>query len=100
MWWNEPEDFRQESQEAAASGSAQGDIQTGAKEEVDGEEPAAAAAVATEHSDQTTSLPDEKQLIYSIVNAFLNNMTFHYPQAEEVLVTALNDEACLSQSIC
>ena len=27
-------------------------------------------------------------------------MTFHYPQAEEVLVTALNDEACLSQSIC
>ena len=57
-----PEDFLQESQEEAA---------------------AAAAAVATEHSEETTNLPAEKQLIYSIENAFLNNITFHYPQAEE-----------------
>ena len=54
------------------------------------------AAAATEHSEQTTTLPDEKQLIYSIVNAFLNKMTSHYPQAEELLVAALNDDMCLT----
>ena len=60
---------------------------------------AAAAAAATEHSEETTNLPAEKQLIYSIVNAFLNNITFHHPQAEELLVAALNDETCLTPSI-
>lgn len=70
-----PEDFLQESQEGAAP---------------------TAAAAATEHSEETTSLPAEKQLIYSIVNAFLNKMTFHHPQAEELLVAALNDETCLN----
>jgi endonuclease/exonuclease/phosphatase family metal-dependent hydrolase len=74
-----PEDFLQESQEGAAP---------------------TAAAAATEHSEETTSLPAEKQLIYSIVNAFLNKMTFHHPQAEELLVAALNDETCLTPSIC
>ena len=44
-------------------------------------------------------LPAEKQLIYSIVNAFLNNITFHHPQAEELLVAALKDETCLTPSI-
>ena len=58
-----------------------------------------AAAAATEHSEETTSLPTEKQLCYSIVNAFFNNMTFHYAQAEELLVAALNDETCLIPSI-
>ncbi len=73
-----PEDFFQESLEGAA---------------------ATAATAATEHSEETTSLPAEKQLIYSIVNAFLNKMTFHHPQAEELLVAALNDETCLTPSI-
>ena len=54
---------------------------------------------SSEHSEQTTTLPNEKQLIYSIVNAFLNKMTFHYPQAEELLVVALNDEMCLTPSV-
>ena len=44
----EPEDFLQESQEEAA----------------------AAAAAAKEHSEETTNLPAEKQLIYSIVNCW------------------------------
>ena len=73
-----PEDVLQESQEGAAP---------------------TAAAAATEHSEETTSLPTEKQFIYSIVNAFLNKMTFHHPQAEELLVAALNNETCLTPSI-
>jgi hypothetical protein len=60
---------------------------------------AAAAAAATEHSEETTNLPSEKRLIYSIVNAFLNKITFHHPQAEELLVAALNDETCLPHSM-
>jgi hypothetical protein len=55
--------------------------------------------VPTEHSEETTNLPAEKQLIYSIVNAFLNNITFHHPQAEDLLVAALKDETCLTPSI-
>ena len=74
-----PEDFLQESQEDATA--------------------AAAAAAATEHSEETSNLPAEKQLIYSIVNAFLNKITFHHPQAEELLVAALQDETCLAPSI-
>ena len=34
-----------------------------------------------------------------MVNAFLNKMTFHYPQANELLAAALNDETCLTPSI-
>ena len=60
---------------------------------------ATAATASTEHSEENTSLPVEKQMIYSIVNEFLNKMTFHHPQAEELLVEALNDEACLKPSI-
>ena len=60
---------------------------------------AAAAAAATEHSEETANLPAEKELIYSIVNAFLNNITFDYPQAEELLVAALKDKTCLTPSI-
>ena len=44
------------------------------------------AAAATEHNEETTNLPVEKQLIYSIVNAFLGQNTFHHPQAEELLM--------------
>ncbi len=47
-----PEEFLQEAQGEAATG---------------------AAAAATEHSGETTSLPAEKQMIYSIVTALLNN---------------------------
>jgi hypothetical protein len=60
---------------------------------------ATAAAAATEHSEETTSLPTEKQLSYSIVNAFLNNMTFHNSHAEELLMAAVNDETCLTPLI-
>ena len=69
-----PEDFHQGPQEEAA---------------------AAAAAAATEHSEESTNLPSEKQLIYSIVNGFLNSITFHHAQAEELILAALKDEACL-----
>ena len=57
------------------------------------------ASVATEDSEETTNLPAEKQLIYSIVNAFLDKITFHHPQAEELLMVALQDEMCLTPSI-
>jgi len=57
---------------------------------------ATAATAATEHSDQTTSLPTGKKMIYAIVNAFLDNMTFHYQEAEELLLATLNDETCLT----
>jgi len=57
-----PEEFLQEAQDEAATG---------------------AAAAATEHSEETTSLPAEKQMIYPIVNAFLNSITFHNSQAEK-----------------
>ena len=73
-----PEDYDEECQEGAAANTA---------------------AAATEHSEQTTTLPDEKQFIYSIVNAFLNKMTFHYPQAEELLEATLNHEMCLTPSV-
>ena len=65
------------------------------------EEPpaAAAAAAATEHG-QYASTPElasrelqaQKDMIYSIVNGFLGNMTFNNPEAEELLLAALEDE--------
>jgi hypothetical protein len=80
-----PEDFHQGPQEEAA---------------------AAAATAATferiyqlalqEDSEESTNLPSEKQLIYSIVNGFLNSITFHHAQAEELILAALKDESCLS----
>ena len=41
---------------------------------------------ATEQPESTT-LPPEKQMIYAIVNAFFNNITFQYPDAEELLTS-------------
>ena len=73
-----PEEFLQEAPEEAATG---------------------AAAAATEHSEETTDLPAEMQMIYSIVNAFFNNITFCHLQMENILVAALKDETCLPRSI-
>ena len=42
---------------------------------------------------------EESNLIYSIVNAFLNRITFQHPQVEELLEAALRDETCLAPSI-
>ena len=39
-------------------------------------------AAATEHSEETTELPAEKEMSYSIVNVFCNDITFHVPEAE------------------
>jgi hypothetical protein len=61
--------------------------------------PGAAAAAATEHSEETTSLPNQYHLCYAIVNAFFNNITFHHSQAEELLAAALKDETCLPLDI-
>ena len=33
------------------------------------------------------------------MNAFLNKITFHHPQVEELLVAALMDETCLTPAI-
>ena len=60
-----PKEFLQEAQEEAATG---------------------AAAASTDHSEETTNLPAEKQAIYSIVNAFCNDITFHFPESENILV--------------
>jgi len=60
---------------------------------------AAAAAALTEHSEETTNLPAEMNLIYSIVNAFLNKITFHHPRAGDLLMAALKDETGLAYSI-
>ena len=62
---------------------------------------AAAAAAATEHSDSldSSSLPTEKKWIYAIVNAFFNNKTLYDPQAEALVVAALNDERCFPPSV-
>ena len=73
-----PEEFLQEAQKEAATG---------------------AVVTATGHSVETTDLPAEMQIIYDIVNAFFNNITFRHPQAENILVAALKDETCLPRSI-
>ena len=39
---------------------------------------------------------DESHMVYSIVNEFLGQMTFNNPEAEELLVKALEDESCLT----
>ena len=83
------------------------------------------AAAATEHSeDEDTQAPDEeldfgtseeatgpqtefatqdlstdKKMVYSIVNEFLGQMTLNNPEAERLLLTALQDESCLSPSM-
>ena len=80
------------------------------------EEPAAAAAgVATEHSQDDSApemvvqectsemasqeIPTDMKMIYSIVNEFLGNMTFYNPEAEALLNAALTDESSLPASI-
>ena len=40
-----------------------------------------------------------REMIYSIVNAFLNKITFHNEKAEEILRAALKDETSLPPSI-
>ena len=69
-------------------------------------ERAAAAAAATEHSQDASTpelasqaLPADKTMIYSIVNEFLGKITFSNPEAEELLVAPLNDESCLTPSM-
>ena len=38
-------------------------------------------------------LPEDKQLAYSIVNGILSKITFDNPQAEDMLLAALEDES-------
>ena len=54
------------------------------------------ATAATEHSEEITSVPADKQLIHSIMNAFLNNMSLHAPQVGQLLLTMLNDDVFLT----
>jgi hypothetical protein len=67
---------------------------------------AALPAAATEHRQDLSTpqlasqdLPTDKEMIYSIVNEFLGKITFNSPEAEELLVVALQDEACLPPSM-
>ena len=63
-------------------------------------------AAATEHRQDASTpqlafqeLPADKEMIYSIVNEILGKSTFNNPEAEEVLVATLQDEACLPRSM-
>ena len=38
-------------------------------------------------------------MVYSIVNEFLGQMTFNNPAAEQLMLTALEDESCLTPSV-
>ena len=38
-------------------------------------------------------LPEDKQLAYSVVNEILSKITFDNPQAEDMLLVALEDES-------
>ena len=74
--------------------------------ESDAETAAAAAAAATEHSQDASTpelsfqeLPADKKMIYAIVNEFLGRITFNNPEAEELLVAALEDESCLTPAM-
>ena len=67
---------------------------------------AALPAAATEHRQDLSTpqlasqdLPTDKGMIYSIVNELLDKITFNSPEAEELLVTALQDESCLPPSM-
>jgi len=67
---------------------------------------AALPAAATEHRQDLSTpqlapqaLPTDKEMIYSIVNEFLGKITFNSPEAEELLVVALQDEFCLPPSV-
>ena len=44
-------------------------------------------------------LPADKKMIYSIGNEFLGKVAFDNPEAEGLLVAALNDESCLTPSM-
>ena len=63
---------------------------------------------ATEHNEESTrpqaeldtqELPAGLTMVYSIVNEFLGQMTFNNPKSEQLLLTALRDETCLSPSM-
>ncbi len=63
---------------------------------------AALPAAATEHRQDLSTpqsasqdTPTDKGMIYSIVNELLDKITFNSMEAEELLVTALQDESCL-----
>ena len=56
-------------------------------------------ATATEHSENTDLLSREKQLTYSIVNAFLDKNTFEHPEPQVLLTIALQDEELLPPSV-
>ena len=67
---------------------------------------AALPAAATEHRQDLSTpqlasqdLPTDKGMIYSIVNELLGKITFNSPEAEELLVVALQDESCLPPSM-
>ena len=62
------------------------------------------AAAVTERSEEATGartqsatqeVPAEKKIVYSIVNQFLGQMTFNNLDAEEMLLTAVEDESFL-----
>ena len=81
----DPEDFQRASEEETA---------------------AAATAAATEHSQDAKTpefalqeLAAKKMMIYAIVNEFLGRITFNNPEAEELLVAALEDESCLTPAM-
>ena len=97
-------------------GEAMGSADCSIAGDMNMEEPAAAAAgVATEHSQDDSApemvgqectsdmasqeTPDDMKMIYSIVNEFLGNMTFYNPEAEALLQAALTDESSLPASI-
>ena len=44
----------------------------------------------------TQELSPGLNMVYSIVNEFLGQMTFNNPKAEQLLLTALEDESCLT----
>ena len=65
-------------------------------------------AIATKHGQEDEDSDDNEddddsdphmELIYSILNEFLGQITFDSPEAEVMLTTALEDESCLTPSM-
>ena len=50
-------------------------------------------AAATEHSEETTELPKEKHMIYTIVNALCDSITFRVQGAEDILNAVLKENS-------
>ena len=66
------------------------------------------AAAATEHSEEATGpqtefatqeRPADQNMVYAIVNEFLGQITLNNPEAEQLLLTALEGESCLTPSM-